>query len=285
MISPGGAYPFRFSNATSTPTGSASLPSWPVAVTIDPGVELWYCLGSEDPVNHDGSKALVLQPISKTLGHPLVRVVGLGLGTQDVTMTAKIATVDLSGDWIFDDFEIETSVYVCDDPKVTLVDIPNALKNLTTSMAQVGTFSQTEVNKLKYNLDPGKSLGVGITVNFTAELKYDEIKVSAELAYVTPELSENDIENITFKKIEFLGIQDQPNPILWKLENGSGTTTWTWVSKKKDDQGKEYDVHCSGETVYKVRSAVYCEGANINNQEGTSRSLSIHQGLKLKPEF
>ena len=239
-------------------------------------------LNNDELKEHDGSNPLVLQPISEILGHPLVRVVGLGSETQDVTMTAKVATVDLSGDWIFDDFEIESESCICDDPEATLVSIPNALKNLTTSMAQVGTFSQT-VNKLKYNLDPGKSLGEDITVDFTAELKYDEIKVSAELKYTTPELTENNIEKITFKKIEYLGIEDQTNQILWKLENGSGTTTWTWVSKEEDDQGQEYDLHCSGETVYKVRSAVYSEGAIINNQEGISRSLSIHRGMHLSP--
>ncbi|MBN2065950.1 MAG: hypothetical protein JW771_03980 [Candidatus Thermoplasmatota archaeon] len=285
VISKGGAYPFRVSNATSAPNDSATLPSWPVSLTIDPGVEIWYRVGSGDPVNHDGCKALVLQPISKTLGHSMVRVVGLGLGTQDVNMNAKVATIDLSGDWIFDDYEIVGFTYTCDDSETTMHAIPNALKNLTTSMTQVGTFRQTEVNKLKYDLESGKSLGEGISVDFTAELKYDEIKVSAELAYVTSELRENDTENITFKKIEFLGTQDQSNAILWKLENGSGTPTWTWVSKEKDDQDREYDLHCNGKTISKVRSAVYSEGANINNREGMSRSSDISLGLKVKPKF
>jgi hypothetical protein len=284
-ISPCAAYPLRVSNASTDPEEKSLFPSWPVALTVDPGTRVLYRLGNDEPKEHDGSRPLVLQPISENLGVPVVRVVGLGEESQDVTMKAKIATVDLSGDWIFDDYEIDSFTYSCDNPEITLEAIPNALKSLTTSMAQVGTFSQDEVNKLKYDLESGQSLEEGLTVDFTAVLKYDEIKVSANLTYVTPEFNENDTEDITFSKMEFLGVQDQSNKILWKLEEGRGTTTWTWVSKEKDDNGQEYDLHCNGKTLYKVKSGVYSEGASMYNQEGIFRSLNNLSGLKVKPEF
>jgi hypothetical protein len=123
-------------------------------------------------------------------------------------------------------------------------------------MGAVGTCSHTAANKLKYTLDPGKSLGEGTTADFSVEMRYDEVKVSAHYSNTTPDYNENNTVQITFKKMEFLGMDDQSDQTLWKLGEGRGTTNWTQVIKKVNDQGQSYKVRCSGNTVYKVECII-----------------------------
>jgi hypothetical protein len=98
-IAHGGVYPLWVSNGKGTPMGGADgFTGLPGMLTVSPGAPLWYSLDNGGPVFHDGSKELVLGPLSDKLGVGLVRLVATAPDGEK-SFQAVVKPVDLSGDW------------------------------------------------------------------------------------------------------------------------------------------------------------------------------------------
>ena len=74
-IEQGGVYPLQVISGQSVQRGH---PGWPVMLLIEPGIEIFYRQGDEPVKHHDGQDQLILGPIHRTMGYPIVRVVALG---------------------------------------------------------------------------------------------------------------------------------------------------------------------------------------------------------------
>lgn len=93
QIEKGGVYPFTISS------GESRSSSLPVALIIEPGPPFWLKIGDTEPVRYDGSQQVTVQPISKTFGEEVVRIIALGDGDTN-RFQARAALIDLQGDWM-----------------------------------------------------------------------------------------------------------------------------------------------------------------------------------------
>jgi hypothetical protein len=108
QIEKGGVYPFTL---TGSDFGKSSLP---VALIIEPGPPFWLKLGDAEPVRYDGGQQYIIQPVSKTFGEEIVRMIVLG---EDDTnqFQAQVALIDLQGDWMIRDPQLISFQHNCDD--------------------------------------------------------------------------------------------------------------------------------------------------------------------------
>jgi len=119
----GGEYPLWVSNGSGMPGNTRpGYTAIPALLTIEAGTKLWYILDAGDPVFHDGAKELVLGPLSDKLGVGLVRLVAVAPDAA-ATLSAKVAPVDLSGDW----------VGTISAPTVTPIDCPDSSSSESSS--------------------------------------------------------------------------------------------------------------------------------------------------------
>jgi len=148
-----GVYPLRISSAD-----DRRLPSRPVMLTVEPGVELYYRLGDDPPVHHPGDKQLVLGPIHKTMGYQVLRLVAIG--RQPGVFKATVQVVDLQGDWLLIPGKVTGNSVVCSGEGAT--SDPEELKNFATfismTLAPKGSYVTSGMNELTFTFDPGATL-------------------------------------------------------------------------------------------------------------------------------
>lgn len=147
-----GVYPLRVVSRT----GNAQ--TWPVMLTIEPGVELYYRLGDDPPQHHAGDRELILGPIHKIVGYDMVRVVAIG--REAGTLKGTVRLVDLQGDWLLLPGKVVSNSVQCSGEGATTD--PNKLKNiatvLATTVAPKGSYTRSGLNELTFTLDPGATL-------------------------------------------------------------------------------------------------------------------------------
>lgn len=108
QIEKGGVYPFAL---TGSDFGKSSLP---VALIIEPGPPFWLKLGDAEPVRYDGGQQYIIQPISKSLGEEVVRIIVLGEDDAN-QFQAQVALIDLQGDWMIRDPKLISFQHNCED--------------------------------------------------------------------------------------------------------------------------------------------------------------------------
>lgn len=147
-IEQGGVYPLQVISGQTVQRGHAG---WPVMLTIEPGIELFYRQGDEPVKYHDGQDQLILGPIHRTMGYPIVRVVALGRNDSN-TFKATVRIVDLQGDWVLIPGKMIRNAVVCtpdgDAPMSDTAGTPDAF------LAATGVYEWDGPNKLIFTMDP-----------------------------------------------------------------------------------------------------------------------------------
>lgn len=147
-IDKGGVYPLQVISGQTVQRGHAG---WPVILTIEPGIELFYRRGDEPVKYHDGQDQLILGPIHRTMGYPIVRVVALGRNESN-TFKATVRIVDLQGDWVLIPGKMIRNAVVCTPdggaPMSDTAGTPDAF------LAATGVYEWDGPNKLIFTMDP-----------------------------------------------------------------------------------------------------------------------------------
>ncbi len=147
-IEQGGVYPLQVISGQNVQRGH---PGWPVMLMIEPGIELFYRQGDEPVKHHDGQDQLILGPIHRTMGYPIVRVVALGRNESN-TFKATVRIVDLQGDWVLIPGKMIRNAVICtpegDLPTSNTSGTPDAF------LAATGVYEWDGPNKLIFTMDP-----------------------------------------------------------------------------------------------------------------------------------
>ncbi len=132
QIEKGGVYPFTISS------GDLRRSSLPVALVIEPGPPFWLKIGDAEPVRYDGDQQYTIQPISKTFGEEVVRIIALGDGDEN-RFQAQAALIDLQGDWMITDPEPVSLNHNC-EAKLEESDIYFLVDRLSHHFAARGSY-------------------------------------------------------------------------------------------------------------------------------------------------
>ncbi len=186
-IEQGGVYPLQVISGQSVQRGH---PSWPVMLMIEPGIELLYRQGDEPVKHHDGQDQLILGPIHRTMGYPIVRVVALGRNESN-TFKATVRIVDLQGDWVLIPGKTIRNAVVCTpdggSPTSDTSGTPDAF------LAAMGVYEWDGPNKLIFKMDPSTLPPEYTTVPFELEgsvvIGPDNIRGRQRLAIHDPAVS------------------------------------------------------------------------------------------------
>jgi len=162
-IEQGGGYPLQVISGQSVQRGH---PGWPVMLLIEPGIELFYRQGDEPVKHHDGQDQLILGPIHRTMGYPIVRVVALGRNASN-TFKATVRIVDLQGDWVLIPGKMIRNAVVCTpdggSPTSDTWGTPDAL------LVATGVYEWDGPNTLIFTMDPSTLPPEYTTVPFELE--------------------------------------------------------------------------------------------------------------------
>jgi hypothetical protein len=162
-IEQGGVYPLQVISGQSVQRGH---PGWPVMLLIEPGIELFYRQGDEPVKHHDGQDQLILGPIHRTMGYPIVRVVALGRNESN-TFKATVRIVDLQGDWVLIPGKMIRNAVVCTpdggSPTSDTSGTPDAF------LAATGVYEWDGPNTLIFTMDPSTLPPEYTTVPFELE--------------------------------------------------------------------------------------------------------------------
>jgi hypothetical protein len=162
-IEQGGVYPLQVISGQSVQRGH---PGWPVMLMIEPGIELLYRQGDEPVKHHDGQDQLILGPIHRTMGYPIVRVVALGRNESN-TFKATVRIVDLQGDWVLIPGKTIRNAVVCTpdggSPTSNTSGTPDAF------LAATGVYEWDGPNTLIFTMDPSTLPPEYTTVPFELE--------------------------------------------------------------------------------------------------------------------
>jgi hypothetical protein len=187
-IEQGGVYPLQVISGQSVQRG---YPGWPVMLMIEPGIELLYRQGDEPVKHHDGQDQLILGPIHRTMGYPIVRVVALGRNESN-TFKATVRIVDLQGDWVLIPGKTIRNAVVCTpdggSPTSNTSGTPDAF------LAATGVYEWDGPNKLIFRMDPSALPPEYTTVPFELEgsvvIGPDNIQGRQRLAIDDPAVSD-----------------------------------------------------------------------------------------------
>jgi hypothetical protein len=187
-IEQGGVYPLQVISGQSVQRGH---PGWPVMLMIEPGIELLYRQGDEPVKHHDGQDQLILGPIHRTMGYPIVRVVALGRNESN-TFKATVRIVDLQGDWVLIPGKTIRNAVVCTpdggSPTSNTSGTPDAF------LAATGVYEWDGPNKLIFKMDPSALPPEYTTVPFELEgsvvIGPDNIQGRQRLAINSPAVSD-----------------------------------------------------------------------------------------------
>jgi hypothetical protein len=187
-IEQGGVYPLQVISGQSVQRGH---PGWPVMLLIEPGIELFYRQGDEPVKHHDGQDQLILGPIHRTMGYPIVRVVALGRNESN-TFKATVRIVDLQGDWVLIPGKMIRNAVVCTpdggSPTSDTSGTPDAF------LAATGVYEWDGPNKLIFTMDPSTLPPEYTTVPFELEgsvvIGPDNIRGRQRLAIDSPAVSD-----------------------------------------------------------------------------------------------
>jgi hypothetical protein len=187
-IEQGGVYPLQVISGQSVQRGH---PGWPVMLLIEPGIELFYRQGDEPVKHHDGQDQLILGPIHRTMGYPIVRVVALGRNESN-TFKATVRIVDLQGDWVLIPGKTIRNAVVCTpdggSPTSNTSGTPDAF------LAATGVYEWDGPNTLIFTMDPSTLPPEYTTVPFELEgsvvIGPDNIQGRQRLAIDSPAVSD-----------------------------------------------------------------------------------------------
>ncbi|WP_298406095.1 hypothetical protein [uncultured Chloroflexus sp.] len=184
VIDSGAVYPLSVVNGGANPNTSG----WPVMLTIEPGVELFYRRGDEPVTYHDGSSQLVLGPIHRGMGYDMVRVVALARN-QSATFKAKVHVVDLQGDWIMVSQKVISTTVSCVNDNENFNDDPADLIKLAQAISLIvaprGSYQWSGLNELAFVFDGGAA-------SLTSEA--DDTSQFAALALISPDAIEGEMQ-------------------------------------------------------------------------------------------
>lgn len=182
-IDSGAVYPLSVVNGGMNPNTSG----WPVMLTIEPGVELFYRRGNEPITYHDGSSQLVLGSIHRDMGYDMVRVVAVARN-QPATFKAKVSVVDLQGDWLMVSQKVVSTTLSCESNNDNFNDDPAELiillQAISGMVAPRGSYQWSGLNELEFTFDGG-------TASLTGEA--DDTSQFTALALISPDAIEGEM--------------------------------------------------------------------------------------------
>jgi hypothetical protein len=187
----GGLYSFRFGN-----TGRAigveapPRPGLPAFLEIQGGAPFLFTIDNGEPKAEDGTRTLYIAPVHDTMGLKLVRAAAYAEDGPK-TFQAKAGYVDLTGDWITENFTITNSAGYCGDESTSGSPMDMAEDMILKFLAGYGHFepagTPTDSIPYKWVQDEAFPEGEGsFTLTASAQVTTQDVQVEYTLVVPPP---------------------------------------------------------------------------------------------------
>jgi len=157
-IEKGGVYPLMIESPI-----NVELAGNPVEVVVEAGTPFYYIEDKGEIKFSDGTSKITLGPIHPKAGMSGLRIVAVATDGEK-TFTAKIRTIDISGDWLFAYKDIISNSMVCDQTGVDDPMTPEEIAQLTSYINSyvtsiTGVFTRDPgTNAYTWTISPGADL-------------------------------------------------------------------------------------------------------------------------------